>query len=105
MDGFIQFVGRVFHGLFSNVGKKLQILAYVFIGLSFLGVCFSMLFDLYNFFYAFEFLGFVLYAIVFISSLILSWIIYGFGQLLEDIHQLTIKQDDHTSDFSDLPQL
>lgn len=105
MDALINFVGRMLNGLFSDIGKKLQSFAYVFIGLSFFGVCVSMLVDMYGFFNVFNILGFVMYGLMFVSALIFSWLIYGFGRLIEDIHQIAVEQDTYTSDFSDLPQL
>lgn len=105
MSNFTQSMDENFSGMFGNIGKKLQTFSYIFMILSFIGVIICMLFDVYGLFDMLGFLGLVIYALMFASALMFSWLIYGFGQLIDDIHQLAGKQDEHTPDFSDLPQL
>lgn len=80
--------------MFDNVGKKLMGLAKVFFWLSVIGY---IIIGFYlNFEYDIGAFGFLLVLLAIpLSALPISWAMYGFGQLIQDIHDG--RHADHTS--------
>lgn len=111
MDAFIQFIARCYDVIFSNIGKKIQILAKVYLGLSILGVIvglFATIVESIGSLYSEISVGlYLVMAIGFIAvSFVASWLVYAFGQVVDDIHRSRLASSkDKAVTFDHLPKL
>ena len=111
MDGFIQFIVRCYDAIFGNVGKKLQILAKAYLGISILAAIVGFIVtaaESLDSLYSEISLGFYFVsAIVFVLvSFFASWLVYAFGQIVDDIHHTRLAaSEDKAVAFDHLPKL
>lgn len=111
MDAFIQFIARCYDVVFSNVGKKLQMLAKIYLGLSIVGSIvglFATIVESAESLYGGISVGlYFIMAITFIViSFLASWLVYAFGQVIDDIHRMCLASvEDKAVSFDHLPKL
>lgn len=118
MDAFIQSIGKMFDILFSDIGRKLQVLAKVCLGVSFIGLIGATIYfliDLENmlddYYYDVDLFdviggGYPLGCLMYVAlTLVISWTLYAFGQLVDDIHQNRSVKKQMDDSYTDLPKL
>ena len=82
--------------MYENIGKKIKILAQVILGL---GISSCVILGLYICFATKEFNAYGLLCILIgsISSLIITWLIYGFGELIERVSSIDKKASTYSN--------